>query len=95
MQLQDIKWVLIVKSAFDVKLVCKRLLQEFPQFCDANINANNLPQPIGNMDRFYMVVIRQVLIVSCGNGGSSLSILLQEVCWLKCWKINGKYLYFL
>ena len=73
-----VKWVIIVKSANDVKLVGRRILNEFPQFIEEK-NDNDLPKPIGSTDRFYMLQISSIIIVSCGIGGSSVSILLQEV----------------
>ena len=73
-----VKWVIIVKSASDVKLVARRILNEFPQFVEEK-NDNELPKPIGSTDRFYMLQIASIIIVSCGIGGSSISILLQEV----------------
>ena len=73
-----IKWVIIVRSKSDVLLVAKRILSEFPQFMEEK-NDQKLPKPIGSTDRFYMLQIASILIVSSGIGAASMSILLQEV----------------
>ena len=106
-QFESIKWVVIARSASDVKQIAYRLLREFPQFGpqndqtqqwnDINNNNNNnnnsnnirndaeafgLPKPLGDTGRFYMLRLGPVVIVSCGIGASSMSILLQEVLFL-------------
>eukprot|EP01084_Bolivina_argentea_P126032 223224_1 len=77
-QFNRIKWVIIVRSKSDVKLVAQRILNEFPQFKQEK-DGNELPKPIGSTDRFYMIKISSILIVSCGIGAASMSILLQEL----------------
>eukprot|EP01083_Nonionella_stella_P232926 821153_1 len=73
-----IKWVIIVRSKSDVQLVGQRILNEFPHFKEEK-NHNKLPKPIGSTDRFYMLQISSIIIVSCGIGAASISILLQEL----------------
>lgn len=78
-----IKWVLIVRSKSDVELVARRILEEFPQFAEEK-DDGQLPQPVGSTDRFYMIQMASIVIVSCGIGASSISILLQEVELYDC-----------
>ena len=73
-----IKWVIIVRSKSDVELVAQRILDEFPQFAEEK-DDGQLPKPVGSTDRFYMIQMASIVIVSCGIGASSISILLQEV----------------
>ena len=79
---KNIKWVLFVKSRADVILVANRLIVEIPQLNDNTPNKDELMKPIGNTDRYYMLCISPIIIVSCGLGSSSFSILLNEVKYI-------------
>jgi len=73
-----VKWAIIVRSKSDVILVTKRLLSEFPHFREEKDNGE-LPQPLGSTDRFYLIALGSVVVVSSGIGASSISILLEEL----------------
>jgi len=73
-----IKWVIFVKTKSDVQLVARRILHEFQEFIEEK-DGNELPQPIGSTDRYYMLQIASIIIVSCGIGAPSVSILLEEI----------------